>query len=308
MRFRLKSKRVAVTACLLIASSMFFSCARVGDATPPNVLTQSQAHEDTTASGETQGDITPSESEPLEENNESSVISEASSITSSPASSAASSKPASSVAASSKPASSAAASSKPTSSAAASSKPASSAAASSKPTSSAMASSKPTSSAAASSKPASSAAASSKAPSSSDGGFYSGIEKEILTQLNDLRASLGLPALKSHSQLTEGARIRAKEMFDNNYFAHSRPDGSNWDTVFTKDVPLSGYRYLGENLAKTVGMNPDASYMMDMWINSQGHYENMVRDVYTHVGIGVYAANVPGKGMTTYAVQEFGTF
>ena len=278
MRFRLKSKRVAVTACLLIASSMFFSCARVGDATPPNVLTQSQAHEDTTASGETQGDITPSESEPLEENNESSVISEASSITSSPASSAASSKPASSVAASSKPASSAAASSKPTSSAAASSKP------------------------------ASSAAASSKAPSSSDGGFYSGIEKEILTQLNDLRASLGLPALKSHSQLTEGARIRAKEMFDNNYFAHSRPDGSNWDTVFTKDVPLSGYRYLGENLAKTVGMNPDASYMMDMWINSQGHYENMVRDVYTHVGIGVYAANVPGKGMTTYAVQEFGTF
>lgn len=126
--------------------------------------------------------------------------------------------------------------------------------------------------------------------------------------LNGLREEQGLSPLKKSSSLASGARVRAKEMFDYNYFAHSRPDGGSWDSVFKVEVPLSGYSYLGENLAQTTGMLPNAAYIMDLWTNSPGHYENMVREVYTHVGIGVFYGYIEGKGKYTYAVQEFGTF
>lgn len=194
--------------------------------------------------------------------------------------------------------------------AAASSKAASSKAASSKVTSSKVTSSKPASSA-----PSGGSGGSGYGPrisddpsKSSNTSFYAGVEDEILAQLNDLRQSKGLNPLKKSSQLAAGARIRAKEMYDYNYFAHTRPDGGSWDSVFKIDIKLSNYSRLGENLVKMVGSSPEATAIMNLWINSPGHYANMVNPDYTHVGIGVFSGTVSGQGKTLYAVQEFGTF
>ena len=311
-------KRLAVVLCLLLSASlMLFSCADDGAVVSSSL---SDSASENTSGGDSAVDQATSEPDNFDtESNDAAASSD-----SSPASNAAPeqdpSKPGSSVV-SSKPAGSASQSSQAVSSKAASSKAASSAASppSSKPPSSSAASSK-----AASSKATSSVASSSKPSSgteidygprisddpsmSSDTSFYSGVEDAIFKQLNELRVSNGLSELKKSSNLAAGARIRAKEMYDYNYFAHSRPDGGSWDSVFKVEVPLSGYSYLGENLAKTTGMSPSATYFMDLWINSAGHYENMVRSAYTHVGIGVYYGYVSGKGQVAYAVQEFGTF
>ncbi len=316
-------KRLAVVLCLLLSASlMLFSCADDGAVVSSSL---SDSASENTSGGDSAVDQATSEPDNFDtESNDAAASSD-----SSPASNAAPeqdpSKPGSSVV-SSKPAGSASQSSQAVSSKAASSKAASSAASppSSKPPSSSAASSKAASSKAASSKATSSVASSSKPSSgteidygprisddpsmSSDTSFYSGVEDAIFKQLNELRVSNGLSELKKSSNLAAGARIRAKEMYDYNYFAHSRPDGGSWDSVFKVEVPLSGYSYLGENLAKTTGMSPSATYFMDLWINSAGHYENMVRSAYTHVGIGVYYGYVSGKGQVAYAVQEFGTF
>ncbi|MFA9381867.1 MAG: CAP domain-containing protein [Acetanaerobacterium sp.] len=301
-----KTKYLAVISCLLIATSLLlFSCV---DDDAAVVSSSSDSSSESTSTGDTAvgGIISDSSSDLTSEANSS----EESKITV-PSSSIAAAKDAKLIAS-------------PSSSKAASSA-APSKAASSKAASPSSASSKAHSSSAQSSKAASSAAASSAAsgntgetdygprlsddPSqSSDTSFSSSVEDEILTKLNDLRTSLGLSALKKSSSLKAGARIRAKEMYDYNYFAHTRPDGGSWDSVFKIDIPLSGYSYLGENLAKTTGMSPSSSYFMELWTNSPGHYENMVRENYTHVGIGVYYGYIAGKGKIAYAVQEFGTF
>ncbi|SDO00824.1 CAP domain-containing protein [Acetanaerobacterium elongatum] len=145
----------------------------------------------------------------------------------------------------------------------------------------------------------------SRVPSSS---FYSDVADEILNQLNDLRTSQGLNPLTKSSSLTKGAKIRAKEMFDYQYFAHTRPDGSSWETLFYTDVPLSDCEYIGENLVEYEDIYPDASAIMEMWLNSPTHYANMVRADYTHVGIAVFYGEFEDGRQLLYAVQEFGTF
>ncbi len=312
---RMKLKRLVVVLCLLLSATLLlFSCANDGAAVSASL---SSSASENTSSGDSAVNEATSEPNGAESEIDSSTTASGSTPAkdavpeqgSSTASSKAASSAASSKAASSTPQSSSAASSKAASSAAASSKAASSAAASSNATSS-----KASSSAASSSKQSSGTEIdygprlSDDTSKSSDTSFYSSVEDAILKQLNELRASQGLNELKKSSSLAAGARIRAKEMYDYNYFAHTRPDGGSWDSVFKVEVPLSGYTYLGENLAKTTGMSPSASYFMELWTNSPGHYQNMVRDVYTHVGIGVYYGYVTGKGQVAYAVQAFGTF
>ncbi len=292
------AKRFAVIACLLAATSLLlFSCANNG-AEVVSSLSDSSAEsttsEDAVIIQEANSDIQ-TESSLAEISSEKEAPSGDSPEVAGTASKATSSK---------KPAASIA-------------PPSTKAAASSKATSSKAASSKVTSSKATSSKPASSAPSGgsgygpriSDDPSkSSSTSFYASVEDEILAQLNDLRQSKGLNPLKKSSQLAAGARIRAKEMYDYNYFAHTRPDGGSWDSVFKIDIKLSNYSRLGENLVKMVGSSPEATAIMNLWINSPGHYANMVNPDYTHVGIGVFSGTVSGQGKTLYAVQEFGTF
>lgn len=314
-------KRFAVVLCLLLSASlMLFSCTDDGAAVSS---TLSDSTSENTSGGDSAVGQATSEPDSADTENDDIVTSSSSfpandavseQDPSKPASSAVSSKAADSASRSSQAASSKAASSKAASSAVSSSKPVNPKPPSSSAASSKAVSSKATSSAVSSSKPSSGTEIDygpriSDDPSqSSDTSFYSSVEDAIFKQLNELRVTQGLHELKKSSSLASGARIRAKEMYDYNYFAHSRPDGGSWDSVFKVEIPLSGYSYLGENLAKTTGMSPSATYFMDLWINSPGHYENMVRSNYTHVGIGVYYGYVSGKGQVAYAVQEFGTF
>ncbi len=316
---RMKFKRLAVVFCLLTAISlMLFSCTGNGAAVTSSLSDSSSediSGEDEALGGTTSDEISSEPDAPGSSSEE---------LTSSATSSAKEAKPESSISSKSKDSSKAAskAASSNTSSKAKNSKSESSKATSSKAASSKVTSSKASSSKAASSKAGTSTSSkvtggteidygpriSDDPAQSKDTSFYSDIEDEIFDLLNELRVSQGLNELKKSSSLSAGARIRAKEMYDYNYFAHSRPDGGSWDSVFKVEIPLSGYSYLGENLAKTTGTSPSASYFMELWTNSPGHYENMVRDVYTHVGIGVYYGYVIGKGKVAYAVQEFGTF
>ncbi len=121
------------------------------------------------------------------------------------------------------------------------------------------------------------------------GEFDSGAEDEIISLINDLRASQGLSALAYDANLNACARIRCAEMAATDVFAHTRPDGRPWQTVLTEN----GIKYAtaAENLAWREGGGVSASQLYKQWEASSGHYANMVRGNVKYVGVGVLVSD-----------------
>ncbi len=78
------------------------------------------------------------------------------------------------------------------------------------------------------------------------------------------------------------AQAKAEHMAKNQYFSHNLPDG----TAPWQFITNSGYEYLeaGENLAIT---NQSDSQVVDGWMNSLTHKENLLNKNYSDIGIGV---------------------
>lgn len=140
--------------------------------------------------------------------------------------------------------------------------------------------------------------------------FLSGDEQEVIDIINNERLKAGLQELMVDENLSKAARIRSYELVKNDMFDHVRPDGRAWHTVLTEDVPTE-FRIRGENLAtafytgydKVVHQTPQQWY--DQWEASPGHYENMMRDSYHFIGVGIYYTYHDGD-YTAVATTLFG--
>ncbi|GAA4861863.1 hypothetical protein GCM10023310_46570 [Paenibacillus vulneris] len=106
---------------------------------------------------------------------------------------------------------------------------------------------------------------------------------QVVTLVNQERAKAGLPALTSDSKLANMAMDKAKDMYSNNYFDHTSPTyGSPFDMM--KQYGIS-YTYAGENIAKGQ-RNPEE--VMNAWMNSAGHRQNIMSPNYTKIGVAYY--------------------
>lgn len=117
---------------------------------------------------------------------------------------------------------------------------------------------------------------------------------------NAERAKIGLPPLEQNSKLSAAAQNKAADMLRKDYWAHFAPDGgSPWDFI-----KQSGYQYeyAGENLAKNFLYSQN---VVDAWMNSPTHRENIEKKEYTQVGYAV-VNGVLGGEQTTLVVQMFG--
>ncbi|PJA51234.1 hypothetical protein CO168_00915, partial [Candidatus Shapirobacteria bacterium CG_4_9_14_3_um_filter_36_12] len=124
---------------------------------------------------------------------------------------------------------------------------------------------------------------------------------KVLDQTNTERVKLGLKPLTFNSTLSKSAQLKADDMFTNNYWAHTSPEGkSPWD-FFNN----AGYEYsvAGENLAKDFY---DTEGLLKAWMNSPTHRENIINPKYQEIGIGV-VNGILGGVKTTLVVQHFGT-
>lgn len=123
---------------------------------------------------------------------------------------------------------------------------------------------------------------------------------KVLDQTNTERVKLGLKPLTFNSTLSKSAQLKADDMFTNNYWAHTSPEGkSPWD-FFNN----AGYEYsvAGENLAKDFY---DTEGLLKAWINSPTHRKNILNNKYQEIGIAV-VNGVLGGVKTTLVVQHFG--
>lgn len=128
----------------------------------------------------------------------------------------------------------------------------------------------------------------------SDDDYNSG----ILELVNQYRQQAGLNTLKYSSKLQKAADIRAREIVT--LFNHTRPNGANCSTAVTDDgISFSAF---GENIFMCSGVsNVTSKLIFDAWMDSPSHRENILREGFTDMCIGIYSV-----GGSTYAVQLFG--
>ena len=113
----------------------------------------------------------------------------------------------------------------------------------------------------------------------------SSYEAEVIRLVNQIRKQNGLKELQTDWQLSRVARYKSEDMKKNNYFSHTSPTyGSPFDMM--KAFGIS-YKGAGENIAKGQ-KTPQA--VVNAWMNSSGHRENILKASYTHIGVG-YVSN-----------------
>ena len=109
------------------------------------------------------------------------------------------------------------------------------------------------------------------------------LSAEIEDSVNYERSNHRLANLEYSEALERSACAKAKDMIDNDYWDHVSPDGVQpWN--FIQDEGLT-YRRAGENLAR--GFR-DSQSVVEGWMNSQSHRQNILSKDYTHQGICVY--------------------
>lgn len=113
----------------------------------------------------------------------------------------------------------------------------------------------------------------------------SSYESEVIRLVNEIRKQNGLKELQTDWQLSRVARYKSQDMKNNNYFSHTSPTyGSPFDMM--KSFGIS-YKAAGENIAKGQ-KTPQA--VVNAWMNSAGHRENILKASYTHIGVGYVAS------------------
>lgn len=114
-------------------------------------------------------------------------------------------------------------------------------------------------------------------------------EQEVFNLINAQRIAAGLSALKIDEELQNVARVKAKDMVDNNYFSHNSPTyGTPFNMI--KNYGIT-YKAAGENIAG----NSTNKGAVNAWMNSSGHKANILNSNYNYTGIGVVSSPKYGK-------------
>ena len=124
---------------------------------------------------------------------------------------------------------------------------------------------------------------------------------DLLNYTNKARATNGLAELQLNDQLSQAAFLKANDMFEAQYWAHTSPSGAQpWK--WFKDAGYN-YSYAGENLAKNY---PTAQATVDAWMNSETHKANVLNKEYIDVGFAVVSGDLDNEN-TTIIVAMYGS-
>lgn len=132
-------------------------------------------------------------------------------------------------------------------------------------------------------------------PKTSPAPAASGSVAAVLALVNQERAAAGCQAVTLNAKLTKAAQDHSADMAANSNMSHTGSDGSDPGARITR----AGYSWstYGENVAYGYS-TPEK--VMEGWMNSQGHRENILNCSFKEIGIGLAQ---PGY----YWTQDFGT-
>jgi uncharacterized protein YkwD len=141
------------------------------------------------------------------------------------------------------------------------------------------------------------------------------VETLIHERVNEIRTRNGTSALGHNETVASVSRAHSEDMDDRSYFDHVNPDGEYpWDRY--DDVAGGTCRTYGENIAMNwIGRRVQTSdgievydtneevadAIVDQWMNSSGHRQNILADQWDREGLGVY---ITSDGQV-FATQNF---
>ncbi len=128
------------------------------------------------------------------------------------------------------------------------------------------------------------------------------IVPEKLVELTNIRrGDEGVDMLLFNLVLREAAQMKANDMAEKGYFAHTSPEGlTPW---YWLDKVGYDYLYAGENLA----VNFKESHEVDeAWMRSPTHRDNIINERFEEIGIATAEGEYKGEE-ATFVVQIFGT-
>ena len=140
--------------------------------------------------------------------------------------------------------------------------------------------------------------------------FLDELERQLIELTNQRRAETGeIAPLEPDPGLDRVARAHALDMLERGYMEHVGPDGRD----VGERVAILHRRFIGgagENLAEQDGIDvarladqtgPLAAKLMDGWMSSPGHRQNILEPDYTHLGLAA-----AGSSERLVVVQVFG--
>ncbi|MBE9041514.1 CAP domain-containing protein [Oscillatoriales cyanobacterium LEGE 11467] len=129
---------------------------------------------------------------------------------------------------------------------------------------------------------------------------------------NEHRASqtaidgIARPELTANGLLHAAAQEHSEDMANQDFFDHYNPVEKN---TFDQRIKTAGYDFsaAGENIAAGTGLFSPQK-VVDAWIASPGHNENLLDPRFTELGVGYhFLANDTGKeNHYIYWTQKFG--
>lgn len=131
-------------------------------------------------------------------------------------------------------------------------------------------------------------------------GFLAAVLPGALVSLtNEDRIQNGVGELEEDEALSRIAQQKAEDMATRGYFSHTTPEGH--EPWWWLDQAGYKYKHAGENLAVNFS---DSEEVEKAWMDSPTHRANIVKPVYTKIGIGVARGTYEGE-RAIFVVQFF---
>jgi uncharacterized protein YkwD len=120
----------------------------------------------------------------------------------------------------------------------------------------------------------------------------------LLDRINAERAAVGAGPLAACATLRWAAQVHSLDQAEHSKLTHDGTDGSDL-RIRVERAGYVGWSNLGENVAAGY---PTVDAVMNGWMSSTLHRENLLNAAFTHVGVGQAASS----GGTLYWTQDFG--
>jgi len=105
---------------------------------------------------------------------------------------------------------------------------------------------------------------------------------EIIKLSNAERIKAGLPELAALPALMDSAQAKAQDFKDSKYYGHTSPVYGTFSSMIRSFVPEA--KAVGENIAACSKTPSDA---FTAWTESPPHYDNILGQKFSHIGVGV---------------------
>ena len=119
-----------------------------------------------------------------------------------------------------------------------------------------------------------------------------------LCLLNEERGGHGLAPLRAEARLELASQRHSEDMAARHFFEHETPEGVDPQARILATGYPANNAFTGENIARGEYAESSPVEIVDSWMHSPGHRENILRAAFTEIGVGV-ATDGPAALYTT---------